>query len=268
MSTPFSLSTPDTHFEIEGDQPLDDEEDNAEIESQNKVVLTSPARVKDMELYNQWKNNPNKYTMTTLVNHLAPLIHTEVNRAVGTLPTSALMAEGKIHAIGAIKTFDPTKGFALSTHVMSRLRKVRRMNAKYQNAARMPENLKYEVTPYRRTKDLMTEELNREPTDDEIAHRMGISRGEVIRLKQYVYEDLIESSEARAPETKRFSDEDLLLQEILSRLSPEEKIIFEMKGKIPAPELAKKLGVNTNRLNYLQSKLVDKLRKAKLEVGL
>lgn len=276
MQMPNSLTIPLTPFNsggssdfpeplLEGDQPLDE---NEAEDFSNSPLLKSPARARDLELYNAWRKDPNKHTMTALVTHLSPLIHTEVNRAIGTLPTSALMAEGKIHAIGAIKSFDPSKGFALSTHVMSRLRKVRRMNAKYQNAARMPENLKYEVTPYRRARDLMQEELNREPTDDEVAHRMGISKGEVIRLKKYVFEDLIESAETRASESKKFSDDSILMKELISRLTPEEKIIFDNKGVISAPELAKKLGVNTNRLNYLQGKLVDKLKKAKLELGL
>lgn len=224
-------------------------------------------RAKDVALYETWAADPTKKNMGVLVNHLSPLIYQEVNRTAGTLPNSALASEAKIWAAKAVKTFDPSKGFALSTHVANYLQKVRRMNYKYQHTARIPENIKLEYGGYDRVVKNLTDELNREPTDDEIAKSLGWSKGKVVKLKNYIYADHVESADERPAEYAQFSDEDWILSAIINELSPEEKFLLDNKGKLSSPQLAEKLGVNTNRLNYLQKKLVNKLQDLKSKMS-
>lgn len=223
-------------------------------------------KAKDLELYNNWAASKSKKDMSILVNHLNPLIYKEVSRATGTLPVSALNAEGKIWAINAVKTYDPSKGFALSTHVSNYLQRVRRMNAKYQHVARLPENMKWDYHMYNNATSQLQDELNRDPTEQEVADRLGWSKGVVVKFRQRIFSDHIESANENPTEVLQYDDNNLLMKELMSHLTPDEKIILNYKGKITATELAAKLGVNNNRLNYLQNKLVNKITNLKHEL--
>lgn len=225
-------------------------------------------KAKDAVLFNQWNETKSKRDMSNLVNHLNPLIYKEVSRAAGTLPLSALNAEAKNWTIKAIKTFDPSKGFALSTHVTNYLQRVRRMNYKYQHAARLPENMKREFHKYNNSISQLSEELNRDPTEEEIASHLGWSKGTVVKFKKGIYSDLLESGSEKPTEVIEYSDNNLLMNSLLSHLTDDEKFILKNKGKVSATELAMKLGVNNNRLNYLQNKLVEKIKRLKLDIGM
>lgn len=242
--------------------------DLPEFEEEPVVPEKIDYKAKDAILYNQWKSSGSKRDMSNLVNHLSPLIYREVSRAAGTLPLSALNAEGKNWTIKAIKTFDPSKGFALSTHVTNYLQRVRRMNYKYQHAARLPENMKREFHKYNNSLSQLSDELNRDPTEDELAAHLGWSKGTVMKFKKGVYADLLESGSDKPTEVVEYSDNSLLMNNLMTHLTAEEKLILKNKGSMSATQLAALLGVNNNRLNYLQNKLVDKIKKLKIELGM
>jgi RNA polymerase sigma factor (sigma-70 family) len=243
-----------THFDDDIEEPL--------------VPQKIDYKAKDALLFNQWNETKSKRDMSTLVNHLSPLIYREVSRAAGTLPLSALNAEGKNWTIKAIKTFDPEKGFALSTHVTNYLQRVRRMNYKYQHAARLPENMKREFHKYNSSLSQLSEELNRDPSEEEMAAHLGWSKGTVIKFKKSVYSDLLESEGDKPSEVVEYSDTNLLMNNMMTHLTEDEKFILRNKGKLSATELALKLGVNNNRLNYLQNKLIVKIKKIQSETSM
>lgn len=225
-------------------------------------------KAKDLELYNKWKQTGHKKDLSNLVNHLSPILYKEVGRASGTLPVTALNAEAKNWAIKAIHTYNPSLGFALSTHVTNYVQRVRRMNYKYQHVARLTEDMKRDYPDYKLAITHLEDELNREPTEDEIAHKLGWSKAKVVRFRERVFSDDIEDTEQHPAEVDQYSDQPLLMRQIIDRLTPEEKFIFMNKGTMSTTKLAEKLGVNTNRFNYLHKKLVDKIKDLKDEVGM
>lgn len=222
---------------------------------------------KDKLLYEQWVKEPNSINRNALMKHLGPLIHSQVNRQSGTLPRAALEAEATIWAMKAVKTFDPSKGFQLSTHVMSYLRKVNRLNYKHQNAARLPEHQQRQYRPYEKARANLENELGREPTDAELARELGWSKAYTTKYKGRLFSDMIESGSEHSAQMTQYSDSKMLFEEIMKRLTPKERMIAELKGTIPAPELAKKLGYDINRLNYEQRKLWNKIKDLQQEVG-
>ena len=232
-----------------------------------ELVEKPDYRAKDKVLYDQWAQNKTSSNMSALMKHLSPLIYSEVQRQSGALPKAALAAEAKIWTMKAIKTFDPSKGFALSTHVMNYLPKVRRLNYKHQNAARLPENQQRQYREYSKAKANLENDLGRDPTDEELAKHLGWSKGYTVKFKGRLFSDLIESGSENASQMSQYSDSNMLFQEIMNRLTPQERMIAELKGTIPAPELAKKLGFDINRLNYEQRKLWAKIKKLQEEVG-
>jgi DNA-directed RNA polymerase specialized sigma subunit len=224
------------------------------------------SKEQDLELFHTWKASGDKKDLGKLVHALAPIIYSEVQRASGTLPTSALSAEAKVWAVKAIETFDPTKGVALSTHVMNYLPKVRRLNYKFQNSARLPENLQLQYHSWHQATTRLQEQLERDPTDEELAHQLGWKKKAVIKYKNSLYSDLVESASERPTETHTFNKNKVLYDYILEQLTPEEKTIFENIDTMTSTELAVKLGVNINRLNYLKRILIDKVKKLQSEV--
>lgn len=224
------------------------------------------AKRQDLELYHQWKNNGDKSSLSSLVRQLHPVIFTEVRRASGTLPPAALSAEAKKWTVRAIQNFDPTKGVALSTHVTNYLPKIRRLNYKYTNSARLPENLHLKYTEFHNATSHLENELGRPPSDEEIAKRIGWSKPLVTKFKSSLYEDLVESGDARMPESEQFNYNTMLMDHLMNSLDTTEKTILENAKELSSQELADKLGVNIARLNYLKTKLRDKIQGIKNEI--
>jgi len=240
--------------------------DNFESLAKATTVAEAPAKIdyksKDLELFNKWKETGSKRDMGNLLSHMSGLIHTEVNRAKGSLPVEALNAEAMKWAVKAIQTYDPTKGTTLSTHVSNYLPKIRRLNYKYQNAVRLPENQQLEFHEYNKAKTQLSEELNRDPTDDELASRIGWSKAYTTKFGSRLYADHIESMSDRPLEYTQFNDNSIKMEYIRSHLSKDELFIWDSidQGKLSSSEIAAKLGVNINRYNYLKKKLTDKVR--------
>lgn len=230
-------------------------------------MITSDVKRKDQELYDAWRNTGDKKALSQLITQLSPLLYSEVRRQEGTLPSAALSAEAKRWAYKAIETYDPSKGTTISTHVMTWLPKVRRMNYKFQNAARLPENIQLKYHFYNKAIQDLTDKLNRDPTDEEMSAELGWSKGHVVKFKNSLYADLIESAAAKPDVYTSFDQEKILFDHIMSSLTAEEKMILLHSKSLSSPELAAKLGVNVNRLNYLKSKLTKKIGTMKQEIG-
>lgn len=230
-------------------------------------VPFSQIQSRDDELYQEWKKTGSKEAMSKLVDQLSPLIYSEVQRASGSLPPTALAAEAKKWTIVAIKNYDPTKGAMLSTHVTNYLQKVRRMNYKYQNAVRLPENLQLKYHEYNKHLTQLTEQLNRDPSDEELAHALGWKKSHVVKFKNSLYSDLIESASERPLEATQFNTQTLMMEHIVANLTPDEKFIFDNHDKFSSTEMAAKMKVNLNRYNYLKKKLIDKVRALTTDFG-
>ena len=157
-------------------------------------------RSKDQELFDQWKKSGSKKDLGNLVNQLSGVIYQEVNRQSGTLPSAALRAEAKKWVIKGILTYDPSKGTQLSTHVTNYLQRVRRLNYKYQNAVRLPENMQLLYREWNIANQELADQLNRDPTEEELAKRLGWSRPQVVKYKNSLYSDLVESASDKPAE--------------------------------------------------------------------
>ena len=212
----------------------------------------------DLQHYQNWKNSGSKEDLGKLLKSLAPVIYQEVSRQSGTLPPAALAGQANKWAIKAIKTYDPTRNVALATHVTGYLRKIRRLNYTFQNAARLPENLQLKFSEYTTTQNRLENLLNREPTDEELAAELGWTKPQVIRFKGSLYQDLSESGSAKPAEVSRFNTSGLVMSHVMENLTPEEKFLLE-RSDAPAKDLCAKLNINQARLSYLKSKLIKKV---------
>ena len=95
-----------------------------------------------------------------------------------------LISEGNIGLTKAVERFDSGKGAKLCTYAMWWIKQsIKRALANQSKTIRRPVHLVDKIAKMRRVSLQMSDELGREPTDEELGEEIGIAREKVGRLK-------------------------------------------------------------------------------------
>ena len=203
------------------------------------------------------------------------------------LPLVDLISEGNMGLMKAVERFDPEKGGKLSTYAAWWIKQsIKRALANQSKTIRLPVHMVDKISRMRRVSVILTEELGREPSTDELAEELGLPRKKVALLKRAAmrptsldapvgdddgttYADIIGDEHASNPmdqlDSKNLHNE---LDDLLGLLDERESQIidarFGLNGATPMTleEVGREFSVTRERIRQLQNLALKKMRSA------
>jgi RNA polymerase primary sigma factor len=203
------------------------------------------------------------------------------------IPLLDLIEEGNLGLMKAVDRFNAKKGYRFSTYAAWWIKQaITRSISEQGKMIRVPVYMNDLIAKWKKTKEQLAQKLKRNPSDEEVAKRMKISREKMESINFWLSTttssleapiseesegkvlDLVEDHAASPPD---YEIEHLLDKErvknLLEVMTPREREILDMRFGLAngrghtLAEVAKKLGVSRERVRQIEELSLKKLRK-------
>lgn len=240
--------------------------------------MADPKKADELALYHKWKETQSVPAFQQLYTSMKPLLFDAAKKASfgSNLPESAHQIWAAQNFHDALRTYSPTAGAALQTHVYNSVhQKAKRLNYMYQNLGHVPEPRATQIGLYQTEYENLRATLGREPSQPELADRLGWDLKDVATIQKEIHKDLAIEGATEEQAIFESSVDEEVLDYLYYELSPEEQLVYDhifgkhgkprmikANNKIDFDGISKRVGFSASKARAIFVRIRTKLQKA------